>query len=550
MAKHGKKKPVTQRAKNSSAQKTHLTKIKNAVTKPWAREQQKVENKKVVRSMNAADGPTSTNGSDRDITNVQGNIVSPDVDSEEFFRWMIGSKVTPIEFFEDFWEKKPLLVKRSKHDYYDGYFTKADLDFLIRTNVIRFGINLDITSCVDGVRTTQTPDGRAYPGCVWDFYESGSSVRLLNPQSFREPVWRMLSTLQNFFLCGMGANVYFTPKQTQGFAPHYDDIEAFVLQTEGSKRWRVYAPESNDEVLPRNSSTNYTVESMANRTPVIDTVLHAGEMLYFPRGWVHQANATNEDSTHITVSTYQNNSWATFMEKAVPNVLASTLAHDTSFRVGLPMGYLNYMGVGMSDCSEPNKLAGRKEFEETFRALWARLGESVVESLDSVSDQMAVHVMGEALPPVLTREEIHRTAAAGVLADPAYPNPLSEPSDHEINEDTFVSVVRKHVARIVHEDDFVIVYHSLENGRCREFPPQELRFHASHGPLVEYFLQTNDNNNWVKVGNAIGIDIGAIVDDDLNDNDDGETCPASVEDVFQVVIALYDAGLLMRQLDR
>ena len=33
-----------------------------------------------------------------------------------------------------------------------------------------------------------------------------------------------------------------TPPGTQGFAPHWDDIEAFVIQLEGKKHWRVYEP--------------------------------------------------------------------------------------------------------------------------------------------------------------------------------------------------------------------------------------------------------------------------------------------------------------------
>ena len=35
---------------------------------------------------------------------------------------------------------------------------------------------------------------------------------------------------------------YLTPPGTQGFAPHYDDIEAFILQLEGKKHWRLYSP--------------------------------------------------------------------------------------------------------------------------------------------------------------------------------------------------------------------------------------------------------------------------------------------------------------------
>lgn len=37
----------------------------------------------------------------------------------------------------------------------------------------------------------------------------------------------------------------------QGFAPHYDDIDAFVLQLEGCKRWRRAEP----PFLPRTTRT-------------------------------------------------------------------------------------------------------------------------------------------------------------------------------------------------------------------------------------------------------------------------------------------------------
>ena len=35
----------------------------------------------------------------------------------------------------------------------------------------------------------------------------------------------MLAFLQDYFGCMMGANAYLTPADSQGFAPHYDDIE-------------------------------------------------------------------------------------------------------------------------------------------------------------------------------------------------------------------------------------------------------------------------------------------------------------------------------------
>ncbi|KAI6657455.1 hypothetical protein LOD99_201 [Oopsacas minuta] len=47
---------------------------------------------------------------------------------------------------------------------------------------------------------------------------------------------------------------YLTPANSQGFAPHYDDIEAFILQIEGEKEWKLHPPRNKDEILARESS--------------------------------------------------------------------------------------------------------------------------------------------------------------------------------------------------------------------------------------------------------------------------------------------------------
>lgn len=84
--------------------------------------------------------------------------------------------------------------------------------------------------------------GRAHADVVWDYYRNGCSVRLLNPQTYHTELRELNTRLQEVFGSFVGANAYLTPPNSQGFAPHYDDIEAFVLQIEGEKMWRVYAP--------------------------------------------------------------------------------------------------------------------------------------------------------------------------------------------------------------------------------------------------------------------------------------------------------------------
>lgn len=109
---------------------------------------------------------------------------------------------------------------------------------------------------------------------------------MLNPATYSKNVWKYLSLLQELFGTCVGSNTYLTPAGTQGFAPHYDDIEAFVLQLEGKKRWRVYKPLNKHETLPRFSSPNYLQSDLPE--PILDVVLEAGDLLYFPRGFIHQ----------------------------------------------------------------------------------------------------------------------------------------------------------------------------------------------------------------------------------------------------------------------
>lgn len=76
--------------------------------------------------------------------------------------------------------------------------------------------------------------------------------------------------MQEFFHCLVGFNAYLTPPNSQGFAPHYDDIEAFVLQIEGRKRWKLYKPRNTTEILPRFSSKNFTQQEIGK--PVLEEV--------------------------------------------------------------------------------------------------------------------------------------------------------------------------------------------------------------------------------------------------------------------------------------
>ncbi|NWZ35949.1 RIOX1 oxygenase, partial [Brachypodius atriceps] len=402
----------------------------------------------------------------------------------ELFRWMLAP-VAPAEFLGRHWERAPLLVRRGDPGYYAGLFSTADFDAALREGEIHFGTHLDVTSYAEGMRETHNPSGRALPAVVWDFYQNGCSLRLLCPQAFSPTVWHFLSILQEQFGSMAGANTYLTPPGTQGFAPHYDDIEAFVLQLEGKKHWRVYKPRTDAEVLPQFSSANLTQAELGE--PVLETVLEAGDLLYFPRGFIHQGDCLPDaHSLHITVSSYQRNSWGDFLEKLIPAALQMALEEDVEYRRGLPMDYLQYMGVANSDKVD----ARRTAFVEKVQSLIKKLIDYA--PIDAAVDQRAKSFLHDCLPPVLTPSE----KAQSVYGFPARwqdGGPCNV--DILITKDTQVRLLRHGIVRLCNEEAGVMLYYTTENSRVyHKEEPKFLELDPEYTDSIEFLLSSYPNH--------------------------------------------------------
>ena len=113
-------------------------------------------------------------------------------------------------------------------------------------------------------------------------------------------------------------NVYVTP---QGCAisvpPHTDKQDVLCFQTQGTKRWRVYAPPLRKKgVDPMNRGKNGDVVDINKELgePLIDAVIRKGDVLYVPQGFPHTTdtvsatgmesnnkNVFDEISVHLTM---------------------------------------------------------------------------------------------------------------------------------------------------------------------------------------------------------------------------------------------------------
>merc|ERR1712212_195211 len=422
--------------------------------------------------------------------------------AQEAFQWLIGP--TNLDtFYKEFWEKKPLHMKRDDPEYYKTLFSTKALDKILREQRAVFGKNLDVTSYSDGKRETHNPGGRVFPPVLWDFYNNGCSVRMLNPQTFHPAVWRLCSTLQDHFGSMVGANVYLTPPGTQGFAPHWDDVEVFMLQLEGKKHWKIYNPRSMEETLPRFSSQNLEQDEVG--TPVIEVDMEPGDMIYMPRGTIHQGNCLSEEhSLHITISAYQLNSWTDLLEKLLPAALTAASQEDVQFREGLPRDYLLNMGVAHEEIpagasvnrasSNPLATSTRDQFITKVKHLMTKLIDYA--PIDAACNQMGKKLMHEVLPPALELSEKART----VVGDGEKWNSSKNTVVNrvEIDPDTNIRLIRSTAVRLVTEEDSVHVYFSTENTReYHEVEEQSLEVGPDMAPAVEHLISSYPA--WVKV---------------------------------------------------
>ena len=447
---------------------------------------------------------------------------------ENLLAWLIAPLTVP-NFMETYWENQPVLIQRPKSaNYFDGWFSSTELFKMVEDGKLTYGVDLDVAKYTQGTRTTPSNNAPLVNTIATletlnhAFLEEGHSIRLKCPQMHSNKLWKMIATMEDYLQYGGGCNVYLTPPNAQGFAPHYDDIEAFVLQLEGQKRWRVYKPTTEAELLPRYSSVDLEQHMVDKDYIVIDVILNPGDILYFPRGWVHQAIAEGDSpSLHLTVSTARQQSWFNFMKQhLLPQALEQAFEDNLDMRRSLPVGYTRYMGVmhensameyakgtatlqgGVSSSSSsietnstliyPGKNA--TVLREEFIGQCVKIFDSMMYSLnfDRASDDAAQHFLHDRMPPVLSRKETRTSKQTDRIAS----NPMAQTS--------WVRILRPDIVRLTTCVDSVQVWHSAGNSRLwHENPPQGIEFELDTGPALEYII--NQYPEYIKIGEDWGI---------------------------------------------
>ncbi len=228
---------------------------------------------------------------------------------------MLETLLSPVDvgtFLAEFWEREPLHVPRTVPGYFADLYDVSDIEEslvagardLDRFALVKAGAPqaaLDeyvVTS--PAIRWKSTGKGPAThidPRKVAALMERGYTLVIKDAALLSARLQRTCNRLQHDLGAFVGANVYFTPPGAQGLDVHHDTHDTLTVQIEGNKTWRVYEPLVE---LPLESQPLHRGTQLPPLTLHSEVSLDAGETLYLPRGYAHQAVAAGERALHVT----------------------------------------------------------------------------------------------------------------------------------------------------------------------------------------------------------------------------------------------------------
>ena len=182
------------------------------------------------------------------------------------------------EFLNQYWQKKPLLIKQGFTDFQDPIEAEELAGLAMEESI------------ESRIVTNHNNDWQAYQGPFEDFEKlteqhatllvqavdhwHSDAAQLLHPFRFI-PNWRIDDLMIS----------YSTPKG--GVGPHLDQYDVFIIQGQGKRHWRVGLPDPTLKQFAQNKKLLQVEQFEA----VIDCILEPGDILYIPPGCPHEGYA-------------------------------------------------------------------------------------------------------------------------------------------------------------------------------------------------------------------------------------------------------------------
>jgi Cupin superfamily protein len=152
--------------------------------------------------------------------------------------------------------------------------------------------------------------------------------------------------------------------------------------------------------LPEHHSSDIPRSSLPG--PGTEVLMKPGDMLYLPRGTIHEALAQSKFSTHITISVYQHYNVKKLLSNVIPRLLESAFTKNHELRKGLPVRMSDKLGslVGLEVSREEEKKSVCSASDASWiedRSAWRNaLVVQIKDLVQSLSSEVCLALIDEA----------------------------------------------------------------------------------------------------------------------------------------------------------
>jgi bifunctional lysine-specific demethylase and histidyl-hydroxylase MINA len=282
----------------------------------------------------------------------------------------------PLErFLATAWQNRALALRRGNPAFYHDLMDLADVDELFtgatlrptQVRLLRDGKEASAAAAVTGAGTA---DPFVDAERLLRHLRDGFTVSVLALHRSHPAILGLCRSLEDVFRCPVQANLFVTPAEARGLDRHYDTHDVFVMQLQGSKHWRIFAPVLE---LPLKTQPFREESHDPQAAPIEDTTLERGDLLYLPRGFPHEARSLDL-SVHLTVGLK-----VITLAELAQHVLGAAAERDPRWRRSLPVGAF---GAGFELAHLRAEL--RSLLEESAE------GRSLEVGLDRIAAQLAL----------------------------------------------------------------------------------------------------------------------------------------------------------------
>ena len=229
-------------------------------------------------------------------------------------------------FADELWGRHPVLRTAEDDRGFEDLLSLGDVDHIVSSmglrlpafRLVKAGETLPSSRYTKTTRTgAQAATGVMDSRAVFREFDTGATIVFQGMHRYWYPLARFCRHLEMALGHPVQANAYVTPPGSQGLSAHEDEHDVFVLQSYGTKAWRIY--ERHD--LP------------PSRAPLIDAAVSPGDALYIPEGFPHAASTQQQASVHMTIGILSI-TWAAALREA-----AKTAEREPSMQEPIPLRF-------------------------------------------------------------------------------------------------------------------------------------------------------------------------------------------------------------------